>query len=124
MTWERKLTSRRRKSTRNHSISNQLRKQGKSNDEFEVMFNKLSFEEVIGLKLELANRAAGGYLYGLPIWHAVPDLVKDAMLKFASTATKTKTEAARFLGINIQQLNKLNKRYRINSYFEENERLL
>ena len=88
------------------------------------MFNKLSFEEVIGLKLELANRAAGGYLYGLPIWHAVPDLVKDAMLKFASTATKTKTEAARFLGINIQQLNKLNKRYRINSYFEENERLL
>tara|TARA_R100000008_G_scaffold78764_1_gene59919 strand:- start:188 stop:562 length:375 start_codon:yes stop_codon:yes gene_type:complete len=123
MAWERKLTSRRRKSTKNHSISNILRKQGKSNDSFEVMFNKLSLEEVIGLKLELANRAAGGYLYGLPIWHAIPDLVKDAVLKFASTATKTKGEAARFLGINIQQLNKLNKRYRINYYFKENERL-
>ena len=122
MAWERKLTSRRKKSTKNHSISNQLRKQGKSNDEFEIMFNKLSLEEVIGLKLELANRAAGGYLYGLPIWHAIPDLVKDAMLKFASTATKTKGEAARFLGINIQQLNRLNKRYRISHYFKENER--
>ena len=122
MAWERKLTSRRKKSTKNHSISNQLRKQSKSNDEFEIMFNKLSLEEVIGLKLELANRAAGGYLYGLPIWHAIPDLVKDAMLKFASTATKTKGEAARFLGINIQQLNRLNKRYRISHYFKENER--
>jgi len=123
MAWERKLTSRRKKSTKNHSISNQLRKQGKSNDEFEAMFNNLSLEEVIGLKLELANRAAGGYLYGLPVWHAVPDLVKDAILKFASTATKTKGEAARFLGINIQQLNKLNKRYKINHYFNKNERL-
>ena len=124
MTWERKLTSRRKKSTRNHSISNQLRKQGKSNDEFEVMFNKLSFEEVIGLKLELANRAAGGYLYGLPIWQAIPDLVRDAVLKFASTATKTKGEAARFLGINLQQLNKFNRRYKINYYFNKDERLL
>ena len=123
MAWERKLTSRRKKSTKNHSISNQLRKQGKSNDEFEIMFNNLSLEEVIGLKLELANRAAGGYLYGMPIWHAVPDLVKDAILKFASTATKTKGEAARFLGLNIQQLNQLNKRYKIKHYFKENERL-
>jgi len=124
MAWEHKLTSRKKKSTRNHSISNQLRKQGKSNDEFEVMLNKLSLEEVIGLKLELANRAAGGYLYGLPIWHAIPDLVRDAMLKFASTATKTKTEAARFLGINIQQLNKFNRRYKIDYYFNKDERLL
>ena len=123
MAWERKLTSRRKKSTKNHSISNVLRKQGKSNDQFEVMFNNLSLEEVIGLKLELANRAAGGYLYGLPIWQAIPDLVKDAILKFASTATKTKGEAARYLGMNIQQFNQLNKKYRINYYFKQNERL-
>ena len=123
MTWERKLTARRKKSTKNHSISHQLRKQDKSNDEFEVILNKLTLEEVIGLKLELANRAAGGYLYGLPIWQAIPDLVRDAVLKFASTATKTKGEAARFLGINLQQLNKLNKRYRIDYYFNKDERI-
>ena len=124
MAWERKLTSRRKKSTKNHSIITQLRKKDKSTEEFEVMLNKLTLEEVIGLKLELANRAAGGYLYGLPIWHAIPDLVKDAVLKFASTATKTKGEAARFLGINIQQLNRLNKRYKIDYYFKKDERLL
>ena len=76
------------------------------------------------MKLELANRAAGGYLYGLPIWQAIPDLVRDAVLKFASTATKTKGEAARFLGINLQQLNKFNRRYKINYYFNKDERLL
>tara|TARA_Y100000593_G_scaffold44060_1_gene84093 strand:- start:717 stop:1091 length:375 start_codon:yes stop_codon:yes gene_type:complete len=123
MAWERKLTSRRKKSTKNHSISNVLRKQNKSNDKFEVMLNNLSLEEVIGLKLELANRAAGGYLYGLPIWHAISDIVRDAVLKFASTATKTKGEAARYLGLSIQQLNQANKRYKIKHYFIEDERL-
>ena len=123
MAWERKLTSRRKKSTKNHSISNVLRKQTKSNDKFEVMLNNLSLEEVIGLKLELANRTAGGYLYGLPIWHAIPDIVRDAVLKFASTATKTKGEAARYLGLNIQQFNQANKKYKIRHYFKEDERL-
>ncbi len=87
------------------------------------MLNNLSLEEVIGLKLELANRAAGGYLYGLPIWHAISDIVRDAVLKFASTATKTKGEAARYLGLSIQQLNQANKRYKIKHYFIEDERL-
>ena len=123
MAGERKLTSRRKKSTKNHSISNVLRKQNKSNDKFEVMLNSLSLEEIIGLKLELANRTAGGYLYGLPIWHAIPDIVRDAVLKFASTATKTKGEAARYLGLNIQQFNQANKRYKIRHYFNEDERL-
>jgi len=121
MAWERKLTGRRKKSTKNHSIITQLRKKGKSTEEFEVMLNKLTLEEVIGLKLELANRAAGGYLYGLPIWLAIPDLVRDAILKFTSTATKTKGEAARFLGISIQDMNKFNRRYKINYYFDEDE---
>lgn len=123
MAWERKLTSRRKKSTKNHSIVTQLRKKGKSTEEFEIMLNNLTLEEVIGLKLELANRAAGGYLYGMPIWHAIPDLVRDAILKFASTAAKTKGEAARFLGISQQEMEKFNRRYKINYYFDEDERL-
>ena len=124
MAWERKLTgNRRRKATRNYSIVRKLRKNGQITEEFEVMLNSLTLEDIIALKLELANRAAGGYLYGLPIWQAIPDLVRDAVLKFASTATKTKGEAARYLGMNIQQFNQVNKKYRIKDYFNENERL-
>ena len=124
MAWERKLTSRRKKSTKNHSIITQLRKKGKSTEEFEVMLNNLTLEEVIGLKLELANRAAGGYLYGMPIWQAIPDLVRDAVLKFAATAAKTKGEAARFLGISQQEMEKFNRRYKIDYFFKKDERLL
>ena len=124
MVWERKLTARRKKSTKNHSIITQLRKKGKSTEEFEVMLNNLTLEEVIGLKLELANRAAGGYLYGMPIWQAIPDLVRDAVLKFAATAAKTKGEAARFLGISQQEMEKFNRRYKIRYFFDKDERLL
>jgi len=124
MAWERKLTSRRKKSTKNHSIITQLRKKGKSTEEFEVMLNNLTLEEAIGLKLELANRAAGGYLYGMPIWQAIPDLVRDAVLKFAATAAKTKGEAARFLGISQQEMEKFNRRYKIDYFFKKDERLL
>ena len=122
MTWERKLTSRRKKSTKNHSIVIQLRKEGKSTEEFEVMLNNLTLEEIIGLKLELANRGSGGYLYGMPIWQAIPDIVRDAVLKFASTAARTKGEAARFLGISQQEMEKYNRRYRIQHFFNKDER--
>ena len=38
---------------RYYSVSNKLRKENKSHDEFEVMLNNLNLEEVIALKLEL-----------------------------------------------------------------------
>ena len=104
---------------RYYSISNKLKKENKSHDEFEVMLNNLTLEELIGLKLELAARAVGGCLYGIPIFSSVPYLVKDAILKYALSATRSKKEAARFLGINLDHFKKLNKKYNTESYFED-----
>ena len=42
---------------KNYSIINKLRKDKKSNDEFEIMLNNLSLEEVVALKLELSSRS-------------------------------------------------------------------
>ena len=124
MAWERKLTgNRRRKPTRNYSIVRKLRKNGQITEEFEVMLNSLPLEDVIALKLELANKAAGGYLYGLPIWHAMPTIIKESVFKFAVTAARTKKEAMRFLGLNVTTYNNLYKKYSIDQYFKENERL-
>ena len=64
-----------------YSISNKLRKENKSHDEFEVMLNNLTLEEIIGLKLELAAKAVGGMLFGIPIWYTMQDITKDAVLK-------------------------------------------
>jgi len=103
-----------------YSISNKLRKNGKTSEEFEMIFNGLSLEEVIALKLELASKSSfNGKLYGLPLWYSIPSIVKDAMLKYALSATRSKREAARFLGLNEFSLKMLIKKYKVDNYFEK-----
>tara|TARA_Y100000034_G_scaffold27316_1_gene32601 strand:- start:60 stop:431 length:372 start_codon:yes stop_codon:yes gene_type:complete len=107
---------------RNHyySLSNKLRKEGKTSEEFEILFNNLSLEEVIGLKLELASKfGLRGKMYGLPIWYSLRTIVKDAVLKYAVSATRSKREAARFLGLHEQSLNILLRKHKVDKYFEE-----
>ena len=105
---------------RYYSLSNKLRKEGKSSEEFEILFNNLSLEEVIGLKLELASKfGLRGKMYGLPIWYSLRTIVKDAVLKYAVSATRSKREAARFLGLHEQSLNILLRKHKVDSYFEE-----
>ena len=103
-----------------YSLSNKLRKEGKSSEEFEILFNNLSLEEVIGLKLELASKfGLRGKMYGLPIWYSLRTIVKDAVLKYAVSATRSKREAARFLGLHEQSLNILLRKHKVDKYFEE-----
>jgi hypothetical protein len=115
------MTNPKRNDGRNkdYSISQKLRKTGKSSEEFEIIFNALSLEEVIGLKLELASSSAfNKKLYGVPIWSSIPNIVKDAVLKYALSATRSKREAARFLGLNEFAMKKNINRYKIDEYFE------
>lgn len=105
---------------KNYSISRRLRNLGKSSEEFEIIFNALSLEEVIGLKLELASKTAfNSKLYGVPLWYSIPSIVKDAVLKYALSATQSKREAARFLGLNEFAMKKNIRRYKIDHYFEK-----
>ena len=119
--WE-LLTMKNRNDGRNryYSLSNKLRKEGKSSEEFEILFNNLSLEEVIGLKLELASKfGLKGKMYGLPIWYSLRTIVKDAVLKYAMSATRSKREAARFLGLQANNFNLLLRKHKIDNYFEE-----
>ena len=104
---------------RYYSLKKKLRRENKITDEFEVMLNNLTLEELIGLKLELAAKSVGGYLYGIPIFSAIPYLVKDAILKYSLSATRSKREAARFLGLKLDHFKKLIKKYDTENYFED-----
>jgi len=120
--WELLVTKKNKNSGRNlyYSLSNKLRKEGKTSEEFEILFNNLSLEEVIGLKLELASKfGLRGKMYGLPIWYSLRTIVKDAVLKYAVSATRSKREAARFLGLHEQSLNILLRKHKVDKYFEE-----
>ena len=119
MSWKPK--KRRAGKNRYYSMARKLRREGKSTVEFEVMLNNLNLEDLIALKLELASKVAGSKLYGFKLWNSIPDLVRDAMLKYAMSATRTKNEAQRFLGIDSLNYKKMLKKYQTESFFEENE---
>jgi hypothetical protein len=104
---------------RYYSLSRKLRRENKSNDEFEVMLSQLTLEEVVGLKLELASKTLGGKLFGLPVWTSMHSIVQDAVLKYTFSASRTQGEAMRFLGLKKVEMRKLLKKYNIDNYFSE-----
>jgi len=104
---------------KDYSLARKLRREGRSSSELEVAINSLSLEEIIGLKLEMASKSAGGLLYGLPLWYSLPLIIKEAILIYAISACKTNMEAARFLGIDKVYLSGLLKKYDIDQYFEK-----
>lgn len=106
---------------KNYSITNKLRKERKSNDEFEIMLNNLSLEEVIALKLELATKNISNRMYGIPIWSSLLNIVQDAVFKYALSATRTQAEAMRMLGLKESDLHILKKKYKPKDYFLDKE---
>ena len=103
---------------KSYSISNHLRNNNRSSDEFEIALNALSLEEVIALKLELSSRMLNSKMYGFNLWKNLSSLIKDSVLKYALSATKSKKDASRYLGINLRTLNNLVKKHKIENYFE------
>ncbi len=118
MTWKKK--KRIQGKNKYYSVSKKLLREKKTNLEFEVILNSLTLEEIIALKLELAMKAAGAPIYGVPLWRSVRDICKDSMLKLSLSATRTKKEAANFLGIAFEEFRTELKRRNIEGFFEEN----
>ena len=115
MVWTRKKT--RSGKYQEYSLLQKLRNESKLNDLVEIAVSNLTLEELIGVKLELAARTINGKLYGIPIWRNLPNIAKDAALKYAVSATRSQQEAARFLGISVRELKKLVYKFETDRYF-------
>jgi len=100
-----------------YSISNKLKSEAKITTDFEVMLSSLTLEEIIALRLELAANAVNGKLYGLNLWKEIPTIAKDAILKYAHSACRTKNEAAAMLGINKNEFRRLLKQFETENWF-------
>ena len=103
----------------NYSISSKLKRENKSNDEFEFRLNNLSLEEIIGLKLEIASRVIKGKFFGIPIYNSMLEVVKAAVVKYAFSCSFTRKEAITFLGVKPWTFKKLLHKYNIKNYFEK-----
>ena len=117
MTWKKRKKLQGAK--RNYNLSRKLRKERKITEEFELMLSSLSLEELIGLKLELAANAVDNRLFGLALWHGMPFIVREAVFKYAVSATRTKVECMNFLGLKQKHYYDLWKTYQIESFFSE-----
>lgn len=101
-----------------YSLSKKLKREGKVSEQFEIMLNSLTLEELIGLKIELAVKAANTPIYGLPLWRKMIDISKNALLMYAISATRSYREASRLLGIDKHDFRRYCKEYGVFSYFE------
>ena len=86
-----------------------------------VTINSLSLEDLIAIKLELASKSLNNRLYGFDIWRRIPYIVKDSLLKYSISATNTKKDGARLLGLTYVEYMKHIKDYNINEYFKGNK---
>tara|TARA_Y100000310_G_C19957959_1_gene479902 strand:- start:68 stop:430 length:363 start_codon:yes stop_codon:yes gene_type:complete len=118
MFWKKKLKQYKGKNFY-YSLRNKLKREKKITDDFEVVFNSLTLEELIGLKLELSTYNINNKLYNFPIWRNLDHIVKEACLMYALSCTRTKGEAALFLGLKENKFKDFVKKYKVENYFEE-----
>ena len=118
MSWKRKKNLKKSR-FEHYSISKKLRREGKSNDEFETMLSLLPLEDVIALKLELSTRPINGRLYSIPIWKVLPNVVKEAAFKFAYSCCRTQFETMAFLGLEEAVFYDYRKKFKIKRFFED-----
>tara|TARA_R110000782_G_scaffold171695_2_gene263415 strand:+ start:240 stop:608 length:369 start_codon:yes stop_codon:yes gene_type:complete len=113
------MSSKTKSTSINLSVIQKFKDQNKINDETLVIINAFTIEDLLAIKLELSANNINNRLYGLDIWKKSDYIIKDAMLKFAVSTTKSKKDAARFLGVSYSEFNSLYKRYKLEDFFEQ-----
>jgi hypothetical protein len=88
-----------------YSTINKLKKDKKIDDKFEVMLSSLTLEEIISVKLELSARYLNNRMYNFQIWKSIESICREAVVRFALSACRSKLDAATFLGLNLTELN-------------------
>ena len=111
MTWKPK---RKRKATKydKYSIVKKLKTEGKITNSTLNNINNISLE---------ATRYTSGKFYGMPLWRITRHTVTDALLKTGLSIARTKSEAARFLGVDYMDFNRYIKKYKTESFFENGD---
>lgn len=88
-----------------------LREEGRINENALNVISDLTLEELIAVKLESSSKALNGKMYNFPIWYSLPNICKDACLRFARANCKTKSDMASLLGVPYEHFIDLYKKY-------------
>jgi phosphoribosylaminoimidazole carboxylase (NCAIR synthetase) len=105
------------KKQNNYSFINIMRQKKRINENFMNTLSSLSLEEMIALKLELSIQNINNKLYNFPLWQSMPNITRDALLRYAMSACQSKRDMARFLGIPINKFGDILKKYNTEKLF-------
>ena len=95
------------------SLIKKLREEKRTCEEFEVMLRNLTLEEIFFLRLELEDESFRNNLNGYKIYTILGDVIKEGLIKFALNIKTSKQGASKFLGVNIETLERAMIKYRI-----------
>ena len=109
----------RRSKYRHKSVINNFINNNIINESNLTFIDSMTLEDLIAVKLELSARYINNKLYAFNLLSNTNRLVKEAIIKFAISATQSKMDAARFLGIDYEGLRKLVNEYDLQDYFDE-----
>lgn len=109
----------RRSKYKHKSVINKLLNNNIINESTLTFIDSMTLEDLIAVKLELSARYINNKLYAFNLLSNTNRLVKEAIIKFAISATQSKMDAARFLGIDYEGLRKLVNEYGLQDYFDE-----
>lgn len=101
------------------SIVNKLLDNNIINESNLTFIDSMKLEDLIAVKLELSARHINNKLYAFNLLSNTNKLVKEAIIKFAISATDTKVAAARFLGTDYDNLQRLVRDYDLQDFFDE-----
>ena len=93
------------------SLRRKLRKQKKTDHEFEMRLNRLSLEEIISLKMNLIYDSVGDKAYGFHIFKNLEHVIKESIIKSTLSYCSSYESARRHLGLDIDKWTKLLRKY-------------
>ena len=106
-----------RKKQKNYSFISLLKSQKKINSNALNTLAHLSLEEIIAVKLELSIQGLNNKMYNFPLWSSMPNITRDALLRYAMSACQSKRDMARFLGIPVNKFNDILRKYNIEKLY-------
>jgi len=78
-----------------------LTQKGILSNELLVLISNMTLEDLIAIKIELSSSHLKNRLFGLDIWKKIDYITKEALMRVAISCTESNSEAARFLGITL-----------------------
>jgi hypothetical protein len=113
------MKAKRNITTNNKSIIKILKTKSIINDHTLSQIASISLEDLIAIKLELSANHMNNRPYGFDMWRNSVYIIKEALLKFAISTTKSKKDAARFLGLTYVEFKRVLSTYKVKDYFAD-----